>query len=222
MTEATTLSFRCPADILDAIRQAMTATGAKQSTVITDALRVGLGLAEAGHVGQALDTSRALQGITDRIADLEGTVRQHERAVEDLAQLAQRVRVLEDRVRFKAIPAEENKQPHAADAAAAKTNKPLAFEGPPTPTESPSGYLTRQQAFKALGGDLADPASKVPTLTGAKRVTWNTFRLAAQTDYSLFGFEVDEGRKAAGEQDWLVPTTRPKPAQGPSLFPEGV
>lgn len=212
MTEATTLSFRCPADILDAIRQAMTATGAKQSAVITDALRVGLGLAEAGHVGQALDTSRALQGITDRIADLEATVRQHERAVEDLAQLAQRVRVLEDRVRFKAIPTEENKQSHAADA-------------PPTPAttaESATGYLTRQQAFTALGGDLADPGSKVPTLTGAKRVTWNTFRLAGQTDYTLFGFEVDEGRKAAGEQDWLVPTTRPKPVQGPSLFPEGV
>lgn len=218
MTEATTLSFRCPADILDAIRQVMTATGTRQSTVITDALRVGLGLADAGPVGEALESGRALQGITDRITDLEGTVRQHDQLVGDVEKLKQRVRVVEDRVRFKAPGPEVERPPLAVEVAAPvgdRQNKQSLASEPPA-----AGRLTVRQAFEALGGDRSNPDSKVSSLTGTKRVKWHTFRLAEQTDYSLFGFEVDRKYRDAnpGKPDWLVPATTTATAQAPTLF----
>lgn len=206
MAEQAHVSFRCPADILDAVKKA-TAGGAQRSTVITDALRIGLGLVAPGGAGNPRD----LQGILDRLADLEATTRQHEQLVDDLAQLAQRVRVVEDRTRPKApesLPP-AGKQPQASPA-----TKPAAAPE----LEPASPRLTLRQAFEALGGNRADEASTVPDLAGSKRVRWNTFRLGNQTDYRAFGFQVDGERRAAGKPDWLIQATRPEPTQAPTLF----
>jgi hypothetical protein len=204
MVEQTHVSFRCPADILDAIKKA-TAGGTQRTTVITDALRAGLGLIAPGGAGRP----QGLQGVLDRLADLEATTRQHEQLVDDLAQLTQRVRVVEDRTRSKTTPegpTPAGKQP--------RTNPATTHE--PEPPASPR--LTVQQAFEALGGDPADQASTVPDLTGSKRLRYNTFRLG-KTDYGAFGLEVDHERKAAGKRDWLALATRPEPTQAPTLFP---
>lgn len=213
MAEQAHVSFRCPADILDALKKA-TAGGAQRSTVITDALRIGLGLTPPGGAGRPQD----LQGILDRLTDLEATTRQHEQLVGGLAQLAQRVRVVEDRVRFKAIPTpspeEENKRPHALEADATSGTNPMQS------APAPQGRLTARQAFVALGGNPDDEGSMVASLSGKKRVRWNTFRLVNQTDYTLFGFEVDQKYRDANPKkpDWLVPATMPAAAQAPTLF----
>ena len=51
MAEQAHVSFRCPADILDAVKKA-TAGGAQRSKVIIDALRIGLGLVAPGGAGR--------------------------------------------------------------------------------------------------------------------------------------------------------------------------
>ena len=208
MAEQAHVSFRCPADILDAVKKA-TAGGAQRSKVIIDALRIGLGLVAPGGAGSPQD----LQGVLGRLADLEATTRQHEQLVDDLAQLAQRVRVVEDRTRFKAAP--ESPTPAGKQPRANPATTPAAAHEPGPPA---SPRLTVRQAFEALGGDPADEASTVPDLTGSKRLRWNTFRLG-KTDYSLFGFKVDHERRAAKEPDWLALATRPEPTQAPTLFP---
>ena len=208
MAEQSHVSFRCPVDIADAIRKA-TAGGAQRSTVITDALRIGLGLVAPGGAGNPRD----LQGILDRLADLEATTRQHEQLVDDLAQLAQRVRVVEDRTRFKAAP--ESPTPAGKQPRANPATTPAAAHEPGPPA---SPRLTVRQAFEALGGNRAEEASTVPDLAGSKRVRWNTFRLGNQTDYRAFGFQVDGERRAAGKPDWLIQATRPEPTQAPTLF----
>lgn len=224
MSQTTNVSLRCPADVIAAVQAIREKTGASQTTVMLDALRVGLGLADADRPGRTLDALRSLDELHARLSDLEATVRQHEQLVDGAEKMRQRIRVLEDRMRFKApsVPPNGTNEPHARateapPGAPPEDKQPHALPLTAVPAEPATGYLTRRQAFEALGGNLADKTSRVPTLDGSKRLLWNTFRLHPQTKYEPFGFEVDEARRAAGHEDFLRAT--PRQPTTPMLFP---
>jgi len=214
MTEAQTISFRCPSEVLEALHQQVEARGQKQSTIIINALRYALGLTGELSSGHGTDgDTPGLQGIADRIGDLEATVRQHEQLVDTVASLKRRIAALESTTR-PTPPSSKNKQPHALEAAQtspSSQDKPHSLHVTGEP-------LTTRQAFQHLGGDLSDPASRVPNLTRDKHVTWNTFRLANQTKYQLFGFDVIEAQREA-QEPFLVWKGDDQAGIQPSLFP---
>lgn len=223
MSQTTNVSLRCPADVIAAVQAIREKTGASQTTVMLDALRVGLGLADADRPGRTLDALRSLDELHARLSDLEATVRQHEQLVDGAEKMRQRIRVLEDRMRFKALPEPLNetikphaKPPEAPPGASPEDEQPHALPPTAAPVGPTVGYLTRRQAFEVLGGNLLDKSSRVFTQDGLKGLLWNTFRLHPQTKYEPFGFEVDEARHAAGHEDFLRPTLR-QPA-APTLF----
>ena len=209
MTEAQTISFRCPPEVLEAMQLRMTATGQKQSTVIINALRHALGLTGDRLNDQAHGTDPA---ILQRMSDLEGLVRQHDHLVPNLAKLERRVRDLE----AKATTTSANAMQNNAVVMQAENN-PMDL---PQATSAGKPWYTVEQAFESLGGiPTPESGTTVPTLDGSKRVKWNSFRLARQTKYDLYGFGIDEERRAEKLRDFLFKLESvPTPPNDPTLF----
>jgi hypothetical protein len=71
----------------------------------------------------------------------------------------------------------------------------------PTSTKSP--WITPEEAFEALGGQIDNPNSVVRTLNGQAAVSFARFRvLRSETEWRAFGFESDSVRRDAGKS-WL-------------------
>jgi hypothetical protein len=64
-------------------------------------------------------------------------------------------------------------------------------------------WMTLEEAFKYLGGDISDPRSRVATLEGTANFSFQQFsRLKSAGDFKTFGLEADLMRRDE-EKPWL-------------------
>jgi hypothetical protein len=71
------------------------------------------------------------------------------------------------------------------------------------PTVSKSPWITPQEAFEALGGDLDDPQSVVRTLNGEAAVSFARFRvMKSEREWQAFGYEMSAARRDA-DKSWV-------------------
>ncbi|PZD73591.1 hypothetical protein C1752_02139 [Acaryochloris thomasi RCC1774] len=71
------------------------------------------------------------------------------------------------------------------------------------PTSPKAPWITPEEAFEALGGQIDNPNSVVRTVNGQAAVSFARFRvLKSEAEWRAFGFEIDSIRRDAGKS-WI-------------------
>lgn len=180
--KTTQLAFRCPNDVVAALEAKAKAEGLERTTAIIKALRLWLGLEDgpkdSPQLVERLDQVEAkLAAVIAQLAELQAP------ALQTPAKPAQP---------SPQRPIEGQMSILAAIADQVEAQRPTAS---PAPVDD---WLTREQAFEALGGNPTDEASEVARLDGKATIRFQTFR-NPKTKHAAYGVEFSRERFDAGQ-----------------------
>lgn len=202
----TPLHFRCPPDILEAIDARAKADSAGRSAVIIKALRAGLGMT----IIPSEDTR-----LPARVAQLEAQLAAVIVQVAELLQApsptldtpAPVFDPIDQAAVRDAINQLDEPEPQASNVVDGQTSIFDALPQQDSDAEPAQaldtsalveGWLTRREAFEALGGNPDDEASTVASLDGKRAIGFRTFNLP-KTKHAAYGVEFSRERMDADQ-----------------------
>lgn len=172
---STPLHFRCPPDVYQALEAQAKAGGSDRTAAIIKALRIGLGL-EAGP-GEA-------PRLSGRVDQLEAQV----------AAVIAQVAALQQAPSQPTVAA-----PKASGSHEQLSLLPAGDDQAHDRQLSPGEWLSRPDAFRALGGNPDDKASRVASVDGKRSIGYQTFRLPkTNPQLPAYGLEFSPERHGSG------------------------